>query len=123
MLYDVKLNQLGRYFWMVITLILTVLLFVYSYSENRLDFSFLIPLIGIVSWEIVKRYGGREVYYYPKDLLNYVVENATIFGIYVAVHLLLKDKYSTLQAVYVVVMAAVIIFNTYAILKIHRAAN
>ena len=120
---DPKLNQLGRYFWMVIAGVLTVLFFIYSYNEGRLSLPFLMPLVSVAVWETIRRFTGREVYYYPKSLMEYVGENAMFFGLYIAAHLLLKDTYAELQTTYLFVVVAIVIFDTYAILRVYKLSQ
>lgn len=120
---DPKLNTIGRYFWMLIAGVFTVIFFIYSYNEGRLTLPFLMPLVALAVWETIKRFTGREVYYYPKNLVEYVVENALFFGLYIVAHLFLKGRYAELQAVYIVALIGILAFDTYAILKVHKTSQ
>jgi hypothetical protein len=73
--------------------------------------------------EYVRRTTGRPVRYYPTSLLWYVAENGGFFTFFIFIRFVLKDSYIALQATYVVLMLAVVIFDTYAILRLSRTSK
>ena len=123
-MYDPHLNKLGKLLWIVIAVVVTVLFSIYFYNENKsLLVISLCPIVTVLVWEALGRTTTINAHYYPKNLLEYVVENVAFFGVYLVVHLLLKDRYVVLQAVYVVCMVAIVAFDTYAIARVMKSAN
>lgn len=126
-MYDEKLNRVGRYFWIIIAGIFAVLFYIYSFNEHGSYVSAIMasfyPVIPVVVWLISKRYFGKDVRFYPKSVIEYIVENSIFFLFYIAIRLYVKDAYTTLQAVYVICLIAIVVFETFALSKVLKTAK
>jgi len=116
-----KLNDIGELFWGVIALLMSFSIAFCLYKEQQYSLLILAigPIFGFWRQYTSVRKGRIKKHYYPKNLMEYVVENSLIFLLFLFCLFYLED-YPSIQIISLLIMLAVWIFNTYSMGKFYN---
>ena len=113
----IKNHLAGLIFWLLITIFISVILFIYfdTINRNLLILSF-IPLLSFLGYMFGSLKSG-ELKLFPSNWFQYIIENLLFFSIFILTLFLLKQDFNFIKISSFIVMTAVGIFNTIHILK------
>ena len=116
-MYD-KLNLVGKYFWLIISIVLSCLLFSYLYNEYPnivlLSFSPIFCYLGY----ILSQKNNRTSRYIATTIPVYLIENITFFIFFIILLYFLKQNYNYIKIIFFMLLTAIGVFNTYVLIKI-----